>query len=142
MCSSLAVIGAGPSGLAVSLFLHNTPEILESKPYVGGHTAPFIANGFTFDYDPHILFSRDQEILDFIVKTLGPNVHRCRRNNKISYKNSMVKYPFENDLKSLSLEDNYDCIHHFLFNPYQEKYTHPNNMREWFLKTFGKGKLI
>lgn len=134
-----AVIGAGPSGLAISLFLKDKPEILESKNHVGGHASSFVAKGFTFDYGPHILFSRDQEILDFIIATLGNNVARCRRNNKISYKDRLLKYPFENDLKSLSLEDNYDCIRHFIFNPYKQKYASPSNMKEWFLKTFGEG---
>ncbi|CDZ77601.1 protoporphyrinogen oxidase [Legionella massiliensis] len=135
----LAVIGAGPSGLALSLFLNNSPEILEAQAHVGGHASSFMAKGFTFDYGPHILFSRDQQILDFIVASLGDNVSRCRRNNKISYKNRIMKYPFENDLKSLELEDNYDCISHFIFNPYKEKYAVPANMKEWFLKTFGEG---
>lgn len=136
---SIAVIGAGPSGLAVSLFLKNTPEILESKNHVGGHASSFVENGFTFDYGPHILFSRDKDILNFIVKSLEENVARCRRNNKISYQNCLLKYPFENDLKSLPLEDNYDCIRHFIFNPYKERYAVPTNMKEWFLKTFGEG---
>ncbi|WP_419419394.1 protoporphyrinogen/coproporphyrinogen oxidase [Legionella sp. D16C41] len=137
--SHLAVIGAGPSGLAVSLFLKNTPDILESKSHVGGHASSFFIDGFTFDYGPHILFSRDQDILNFIIATLGDNIAQCRRNNKISYKDRLLKYPFENDLGSLPLEDNYDCIRHFIFNPYKEKYANPNNMREWFLKTFGEG---
>lgn len=137
--SRLAVIGAGPSGLAVSLFLNSCPDILEAQTQVGGHAASFKEQGFTFDYGPHILFSRDQQILDFIVKTLGDNVSRFRRNNKISFKGRIIKYPFENDLKSLDLDDNYECIRHFIFNPYKEKYAVPQNMKEWFLKTFGEG---
>lgn len=137
--SQLGVIGAGPSGLAVSLFLHRTPEVLEQNHHVGGHASSFMADGFTFDYGPHILFSRDQDILNFIVNSLEGNVSRCRRNNKISYKGRMINYPFENDLKSLSLEDNYDCIRNFIFNPYKETYANPNNMEQWFLKTFGEG---
>ncbi len=137
--SQFGIIGAGPSGLAVSLFLKKNHEILESNPYVGGHASSFFDNGFTFDYGPHILFSRDQQILDFIIATLGSNVSKCRRNNKISFKECITKYPFENDLKSLPLEDNYACIHDFIFNPYKEKYAAPKNMREWFLKTFGEG---
>ena len=136
---SLAVIGAGPSGLALSLFLKNKPDILEANNHVGGHASSFLFKRFTFDYGPHILFSRDQEILDFIVASLNGNVSRCRRNNKVSYKGRLVNYPFENDLKSLALKDNYECIRHFLFNPYQQKYQNPTNMKEWFLKTFGEG---
>ncbi len=137
--SRLAVIGAGPSGLSVGLFLNDNCDILEAEDHVGGHASSFFAKGFTFDYGPHILFSRDQQILDFIVASLGENVSRCRRKNQISFKDKLLKYPFENDLKSLDLEDNYECIRHFLFNPYKEKYAVPANMKEWFLKTFGEG---
>lgn len=136
---SYGIIGAGPSGLALNLFLKHRAEILEQNNYVGGHAASFVDAGFTFDYGPHILFSRDQQILNFIITTLGDNVNKCRRNNKISFKNCLLKYPFENDLRSLPLEDNYACLHDFLFNPYKEQYAIPQNMREWFLKTFGAG---
>lgn len=136
---SLAIIGAGPSGLALGLFLEKPCDILEAQSHVGGHTSSLVSQGFTFDYGPHILFSRDKPILDFVVATLGDNVSLCRRNNKVSFKNRLIKYPFENDLNSLALEDNYECIHHFLFNPYKEQYVLPVNMKEWFLKTFGEG---
>ncbi|MBA2656996.1 MAG: FAD-dependent oxidoreductase [Tatlockia sp.] len=135
----LAIIGAGPSGLAVGQFLNEPCEILEAKAHVGGHAASFQSQGFTFDYGPHILFSRDQAILDFIIAILGQNVSRCKRNNKILFKDKLLKYPFENNLSALDLEDNYECIRHFIFNPYQQKYAVPTNMREWFLKTFGEG---
>lgn len=133
------IIGAGPSGLALSLFLKKKSEILEANNYVGGHAASFQDHGFTFDYGPHILFSKDQQILDFIISALGSNVNQCRRNNKISFKDRLINYPFENNLKSLSLEDNYECIRHFVYNIYKEKHSNPKNMREWFLKTFGEG---
>ncbi|MFA5959873.1 MAG: FAD-dependent oxidoreductase [Tatlockia sp.] len=135
----LAIIGAGPSGLACGLFLKEKVDILESNSHVGGHASSFTQDGFTFDYGPHILFSRDAQILDFIVKSLGQNVSRCRRNNKIAFKDKLLKYPFENDLNALSLDDNFDCIRHFLFNPYKQQFAAPANMKEWFLKTFGEG---
>jgi protoporphyrinogen oxidase len=132
-------LGAGPSGISYSLFFDNSPLIIEKNDHPGGHASSFVIDGFTFDYGPHIIFSRDKPILDFIVKSLGDNVHQCKRNNKISFKNKLVKYPFENDLSSLDLEDNYECISQFLFNPYKEKYKNPSNMKEWFLHTFGEG---
>ncbi len=139
MSSHFGIIGAGPSGLAVNLFLKKSAEIVESNNHVGGHASSFFEKGFTFDYGPHILFSKDQLILDFIIATLGENINRCKRNNKISFKDRIIKYPFENDLHSLPLEDNYECIRHFIFNQYKNQYSIPNNMREWFLKTFGEG---
>ncbi|MFI4917959.1 MAG: protoporphyrinogen/coproporphyrinogen oxidase [Legionellales bacterium] len=135
----IGIIGAGPSGLALGLFLKDAHELLESTDQVGGHASSFMEQGFTFDYGPHILFSRDQKILDFIVATLGENVNQCRRNNKISFKDKLIKYPFENDLHALPLEDNFECIRDFIFNSNQQRFPAPKNMREWFLKTFGDG---
>ncbi|MDR3491894.1 MAG: NAD(P)-binding protein [Gammaproteobacteria bacterium] len=139
LSSQVGIIGAGPSGLAVSFFLKDKSDIVESQLHVGGHASSFQECGFTFDYGPHILFSRDQQILDFIIASLGENVSKCRRNNKISYKDRLIKYPFENDLTSLPLEDNYACIRDFIFNPCKQEFSIPKNMREWFLKTFGEG---
>jgi protoporphyrinogen oxidase len=132
------ILGAGPSGLAYQLFDKNKNILLEKNSHAGGHASSYFIDGFTFDYGPHILFSKDKEILKFIVDSLGSNVGECKRNNKISYKDKLIKYPFENDLSSLDPQDNYECISNFIYNPYA-KIKHPKNMKEWFLKNFGAG---
>lgn len=133
------VLGAGPSGLVMSMCLREEHDILERSLHVGGHASSFTDQGYTFDHGPHILFSKDKRVLDFIVRSLGENVHKLRRNNKVCYKNQLIKYPFENDLKALPLEDNFDCLYQFLENPFQQQYANPKNLREWLLKHFGQG---
>lgn len=123
----------------MSLFLDAPSEIVESGSTYGGHAGSFFDQGYTFDYGPHIMFSRNKEILQFMIDSLGENVNQLKRNNKISYKNKLIRYPFENDLSSLPIEDNYDCVHGYLFNPYKEQYKDPQNLEQWLLKTFGKG---
>ena len=132
------ILGAGPSGLSCSLLKKEKTLILEKLSSPGGHASTFIISGFTFDYGPHILFSKDKEILNFIIKSLENNIEECKRNNKISFKKKLVKYPFENDLGSLSKEDNFACISGFLFNKHSNN-EKPRNMKEWFLKHFGEG---
>tara|TARA_B110000444_G_scaffold261217_1_gene311876 strand:+ start:4527 stop:5861 length:1335 start_codon:yes stop_codon:yes gene_type:complete len=136
--SNILVLGAGPSGLSYSIFCPDNVHIIEQNNVPGGHASSFSIDGFTFDYGPHILFSRDKVILKFIVDTLGKNIELCKRNNKISFKNKLVKYPFENDLFSLPFKDNLECLRDFIFNFYKVKYKNPKNMKEWFLYTFGK----
>ncbi len=133
------VLGGGPSGLTMALFLKGSCQVLEKDTHPGGHASSFQEEGFTFDYGPHIMFSKNKQALDFMIASLGNNVHRCKRNNKIFYKGKLIKYPFENDLHSLPLEDNFDCLYSYLFNLYKKKYPKPKNMREWFLYHFGKG---
>ena len=112
------IIGAGPSGLATALFLKEKTLVLEKENHPGGHASSFTDQGYTFDYGPHILFSKNKAILNFIVSSLGKNVQKQKRNNKISYKGRLIKYPFENDLHSLPIQDNFECLNSFLFNPF------------------------
>ncbi|HSX57847.1 MAG TPA: FAD-dependent oxidoreductase [Candidatus Saccharimonadales bacterium] len=133
------ILGAGPSGLAMSMFLNEENTVLEKTDQPGGHAGSFIDQGYTFDYGPHIMFSKNKEILDFMIASLGKNVQKLKRNNKISFKGKFIKYPFENDLSSLPIEDNFECLNSFLFNPYKTKYKNPKNLEEWLLATFGSG---
>jgi protoporphyrinogen oxidase len=135
----IGILGAGPSGLSMGMFLNHDYEIVERSASVGGHAASFIKEGYTFDYGPHIMFSRNQSVLDFMVRSLGENVMKCRRNNKISYKGRLVRYPFENDLHSLDIEDNFRCTWDYFNNPYKESYPIPENLEQWLLANFGRG---
>ena len=138
----IGIIGAGPSGILAALFLDKKQfdyEILEAASHVGGLSSTIVEDGYTFDYGPHIMFSKNKEILDFMVKSLNNNVHTNKRNNKVFFKDRIVKYPFENDLKSLPIEDNFECLMGFIDNPYQKKFAKPKNLKQWLLKNFGKG---
>ena len=133
------VIGAGPAGLSVANFLKNRSNlILEKSGDVGGTASTFERGGFFFDYGPHIMFSKNKPVLEFMKRSLGDNIHECKRNNKISFNGSLIKYPFENDLSSLPKEDNFECIRDFVINPHKEKYPNPNNLEEWLLSVFGE----
>lgn len=134
---STGVLGAGPSGLAMAMFLRDDLEVLERADHPGGVASTTIADGFTFDNGPHIMFSKNQAVLDFMIASLGPNVHRCRRKNQISFKGRLTKYPFENDLSSLPAEDTFECLRDYVINPYRERYAEPSNLEQWFLHHFG-----
>ena len=120
-------------------FLKRDYELIEKNGNVGGHASSFTKDGFTFDYGPHIMFSKNKPVLDFMIQTLGDNVMKCRRNNKISYKGRLVRYPFENDLAALDIEDNFNCTWQYFNNPYKIKYANPKNLEQWLLSVFGKG---
>jgi protoporphyrinogen oxidase len=134
----IAVIGAGPSGLCLGMFLEHDTEVLEARASPGGTAGSVEVDGFTFDRGPHIMFSKNREILDFMVSSLGENVHRCRRNNRIAYGERLVRYPFENDLAALPASETYECAHDYFINPWRERYPEPGDLREWFLHNFGE----
>jgi len=132
----VGILGGGLSGLTVASFLEGDSEVLEKESECGGLCRSLVEDGFTFDYGgAHIIYSRNQRIVELMLRVLGGNHDRGRRNNKIFYKGRFVKYPFENGLSDLPKEDNLNCLYHYLNN----NYPRPKNFKEWIYYTFGEG---
>ncbi|HEV2099490.1 MAG TPA: FAD-dependent oxidoreductase [Stellaceae bacterium] len=138
----IGILGGGLVGLVVAsrCAAHARTafecEILELEAKVGGHCQSLVVDGYTFDLGgPHILFSSNKEILEFLHRQLGDNIAQRRRNNKIWYDGRYVKYPFENGLYDLAPEDRFECLYYYLENDYPE----PTNFKEWIYHVFGKG---
>jgi protoporphyrinogen oxidase len=134
-----AIIGAGASGLSLALMLDGDVTIFEQSDRTGGHCHSTIRDGWTFDQGPHIMFSRDKDVLNFMLASLGDNVHQSRRHNRVFVDGRMVKYPLENDLASLKLEARTRCLLDYLFNDQSYLAENPSNLDEWFVGNFGVG---
>lgn len=133
----IAILGGGLVGLVVASRCKNHDcEILEADDAIGGHCRSFVEDGYTFDLGgPHILFSRNQEIMELFRQQLGDNLKQRRRNNKIWFQGRYVKYPFENGLYDLTPQDRFECLYYYLKNDYPA----PTNFKEWIYHVFGKG---
>jgi protoporphyrinogen oxidase len=135
----VGILGGGISGIALAAHLDEDVEILEKSDRTGGLCGTIVENGFTFDAaGPHIMFSKNKEVLNLMIEVLGDNVHQNRRENRIYFKGSLVKYPFENDLASLPKEDNFDCIYGYIVNPRAHE-APVTNLAQWSYVTFGAG---
>jgi protoporphyrinogen oxidase len=123
--------------LSLALLLDGDVVVFEADDEVGGHCRSTIRDGWTFDRGPHIMFSRDSEVLDFMIRSLQGNVHQSRRKNVVCVQGAFVKYPIENDLGSLPTEWRNRCLLDFLFNDPANIRENPTNLHEWFLDVFG-----
>ena len=135
---TIGIIGAGLTGLTLGSLITDC-EILEKDSECGGLCRSITDEGFTFDCcGSHIIFSKDSEVLDFMLEKLGANLVKRRRNTKIMYNGIYVKYPFENGLSDLPLTDNFECLMGFIetLTNVNDK---PGNFNEWLYYTFGKG---
>lgn len=135
------VLGAGLSGISTAYFLQQQQKydkitLLEMENTTGGLCRSIRKDGYIYDIGPHILFSKDKEMLNLMLDVLGEK-NNLKRSNKILYKQHQIQYPFENDLSKLPPEDLQYCINAFNHNPY-EAYD-ATNMIQFFLKTFGEG---
>lgn len=136
--TSIGILGGGISGISLAAHLGQNVEVLEKRARIGGLSGSIRERGYTFDAaGPHIMFSKNKDVLNLMVRVLGENVHQRRRENKIWFKGRLVKYPFENDLASLPKEDNFDCIYRYIVNPHAND--EPANLAQWSYKTFGEG---
>jgi len=132
----VGILGGGITGVALQHFLEHESVVLEAADVPGGLCRTFFKDGYGYDLGGHILFSKNEEINDFVDSLLAGNLNRCKRANKILYGGKYVKYPFENDLGSLPLEDNYECLIGYLQNDFSGEV---KNLRDWAYATFGKG---
>lgn len=136
MNAEVGILGGGLTGLSLAALLGRKAEVLEAAEQPGGLLKTFGKGGFLSDVGGHILFSRDQEALDLMREWSG-NAAQRRRNNKVRWGGTYVKYPFENDLGALPLEDRYECLIGFVKNEYPPP---PHrSFQDWMYYTFGRG---
>ncbi len=138
----IGILGGGLSGISLAYFLQDKEniqhiEILERESRPGGLCRSHPFANVHYDTGPHIMFSKNTAVLQWMLDMLGENVHALRRSNKIFHDGRFVKYPFENELSALSEGDRDYCVTTFLNNPYAQYV--PANMLQFFLATFGEG---
>ncbi len=131
------ILGGGIAGLSLAHFLQDTSvAIIEKADKVGGLCRSYEINGLAYDVGPHIMFSKNPRVLEFMT-TITPT-HQLQRSNQIFLNGKFIKYPFENFLAMLADPEKIEyCLNTFLHNPYKDMPA--QNMLAFFLKTFGEG---
>jgi protoporphyrinogen oxidase len=136
---NILIIGAGIGGLFIAkklVEMGHKVTVFEKNSSFGGLAISHRYKDIYYDIGPHIVFSRDENILN---EMLGFHDQWCKfeRKNEVVINGEFIGYPFENYLGMLSSDLNNYCLDNFMNNPY--KNTDPKNMEEFFLKKFGIG---
>ena len=159
-----AIIGGGWAGLLSAYEIMKRKKdakiiILEKENAndIGGLLRSETVQGFTFDAGgPHILFSKNKEVLGEIVSFLGENVIEKERKSFIYFNDKYINYPFENGIYELNATERAaigegiiqsmldvsknpewrpvtfkDWIYGFFGKPMAEKYLEPYNRKIW-----------
>lgn len=85
MASKVAIVGAGPGGLAAAMLLAHAGmdvTVLEKQPRVGGRTSALESNGFRFDIGP--TFFLYPQVLETIFAAVGRDLHQEVQLKKLS----------------------------------------------------------
>jgi protoporphyrinogen oxidase len=131
----VGILGGGIAALSLAHFLEDDAIIFEKNKNLGGLCRSFDFYGVPFDVGPHIIFSKDIEVLNLHNSLV--EVNTFKRLNRILIGGNLVKYPIENNLYQLSTVDRNRCLIEFQNNPYSE--LQPDNMQQFFLSYFGEG---
>ncbi|MCA8949537.1 MAG: NAD(P)-binding protein [Planctomycetes bacterium] len=143
----IAVLGGGISGTALARLLAGDGHdavVLEKTERAGGLCQSSRFGEFTFDRaGGHILFSRDQRVLDWQLARCGGEAGTVKtvRNTKIRWHDRWVPYPFENGVGHLPQAAIVECV-----AGYVEAYAGrragapcPANFHDWVLWRMGEG---
>jgi protoporphyrinogen oxidase len=139
----ICIGGGGLAGLSLAYFLRGLSNVVlvEANSRVGGLLRSEAVNNFIFDTGgAHIIFSRDRDVLNFIVETIG-RVVKHRRDARIFYNGRFIKYPFENGIYMLDPEERFEILLDFVNNLLRRErgeLKKPENLEEWFYYVFGK----
>ncbi len=133
------ILGGGWAGIlsAIEIKKHSSSaqiEILEKNEqgHLGGLLRSQTIEGFTYDTGgPHILFSKDKETLNAILKIMGENWKQMERKNFIHFENMIIPYPFENGIFMLPPEERAEIGMEIIENLF-----HLKNNSEWMPETF------
>ena len=136
------IIGAGPTGLGAAHRLNELGEkdfiVLEANPHAGGLSASFKDEaGFTWDIGGHVIFSHYPYFDDLLNSILGNDYTEHRRIARIRSAGAWTPYPYQNNIRYLPKEIQWECVEGLL--PGRRPESYPSNFEEWIYTVFGEG---
>ena len=132
------ILGAGASGLSLGLLIPDS-IVIDQSSSPGGHARSIIDGDWVFDRGPHIMFSRNKLVLDLMIKSLGANIHECKRKNVVCVNGKMARYPIENDLGQLDPDDTMATLRDLVQSHVDQLHkSEVENLEAWFETRFGK----
>ena len=140
--SSVAVIGAGPAGLAAAYKLQTSGvnvTLYEASDSVGGMAKSFDLWDQIVDLGPHRFFSSDRRVNEFWINAVDHEYVMVKRLTRIYYNKKFFSYPIEpvNALLGLGIFEAVRCVFSFLLvkvrpNPDESKFD------SWVVNRFGR----
>jgi protoporphyrinogen oxidase len=138
------VLGGGLAGLTAAYTLQEAGVecvVLEREERPGGHARSIEADGYVFDYGPHILFTNDARMEALIRDLLGDNMRAQERQAFIYHgaHDLYTRFPFQAHLFGLPVEIVRECLVDLVraVEARARDGMQPRNYEEWMRSTFG-----
>ena len=136
--SRVAILGAGLAGMAAANVLRDVDAVVyEANAVAGGHASSFSTNGFTFDEGPHVSFTPNPRIRDFLARSVE---HRFKEHPSQAtnyYKGITIPHPVQTNLRPLPPEVISECIADFVRSQYEDQ-PEIRTYRDWCYRQLGR----
>jgi protoporphyrinogen oxidase len=131
------VLGAGISGLAVSHHLgHKDTVIFEKQPYYGGHVHSEDVGGFVWDDGPHISFTSNKYVQDFLANMVDGAYEVVPSKASNYFRGHWIAHPAQVNLYQVPEPLRTACLDSFLASRDVDRT--PKNYRDWIHMSFGE----
>ncbi|TVQ43444.1 MAG: hypothetical protein EA365_12455 [Gloeocapsa sp. DLM2.Bin57] len=132
----LTILVAGFSGLSCAYHFPGKTTIYEARDNVGGTAGSMEWEGFTFDYGPHISFTKDTYVQKLLAQGVKDEYVTKQVSNGNYYQGHWVRHPAICNLCDLPPETNRDALLSFIET--KERESEIQNYRDWC--ELGQGK--
>ena len=137
----IVILGAGLAGLSAAYHLKRGYALFEKDSEIGGMARSLHKDGYTFDYDGHLLHFRNEYTFNLVSELLNGNLAPHKRNSWIYSKGIFTRYPFQANFYGLPNSVVKDCLMGLIkakllsVSPVNLN----GNFENWIIKTFGEG---
>ena len=138
----IIILGAGLAGLSTAWHLQRKKIdclVLEKELEVGGLCRSKKVNGFTFDYDGHLLHFKHSYAFDLVKELLGDNLAEHKRSAWIYSYGRFTRYPFQANLYGLPSKIVKECLSGFVEARNSGLVRKNGNFLYWIKCAFGEG---
>jgi len=136
------ILGAGLAGLSAAYHLKDGYSLFEKESEPGGIARSVHKDGYTFDYDGHLLHFRNEYTFRLISGFLDDNLAMHKRDSWVYSKGCYTQYPFQANFYGLPESTIKDCLTGLINARIDSRHTGMDLMGDletWIMKTFGAG---
>lgn len=140
MTKTIAILGTGMAGLGAGHRLKDEPVELcffdKNSNYGGVTTSMQLPSGFTFDYGPHVSFTKDERIQKLFADNVDGQFETIQYYLNNYWQGHWVTHPVQNNMFGLPTELVTKVICEFAELSREERPS-PANYEEWLLGSYG-----
>lgn len=141
----IAVIGAGPAGLAAALKLAQAGcevDLYESQTQVGGLSRTIELWDHKVDLGPHRFFSQSEKVNKLWFEIVGTQFSWVKRQTRIFYNKKYFNYPLQpiNTFFNLGVGESFACLGSYLKEKFFLTRSHFSkaSFEQWIVSRFGQ----